>query len=71
MESMGADVMVRMGVAYADVLEGLEGKREFKNMAGQIPGFIGDERPGEQVGRIRVGAAAGLARGDRPYEELR
>lgn len=71
MSSMGADVMVRMGIVYADVLGGLDGQKQFKNMACQMPGYIGDEGHGEQVGRIRVGAAASLTGGDRRYEELR
>jgi hypothetical protein len=71
MGTMGADVMVRMGVVHADVLGGL-GDKEFETMASQIPGFVGDERPGETVGRIRAGAQAGLvADRERRYEALR
>jgi hypothetical protein len=48
------------------------GDKEFETMASQIPGFVGDERPGETVGRIRVGAQAGLvADRERRYEALR
>ncbi|KAF2677741.1 hypothetical protein K458DRAFT_436371 [Lentithecium fluviatile CBS 122367] len=60
--SLGADVMVRMGVVYTDVLGTTEGKKNFNNEAGKLPGFIGDENPEGEVGRIRVGAMAGLTR---------
>jgi hypothetical protein len=70
--SMGADVMLRMGVASADVLGATEGKNDFREATGKLPGYIGDERPGEVDGKMGMGAPHELSRKDgRAFEMLR
>lgn len=66
--SLGAEVMVRMGVVHAGVLGPTEGGEQLRGAAEGLPGFVGDETPGEAVGRIGVGAVKGLAR--TPYRDF-
>lgn len=61
-DHLGAEVMVRMGASYADVLSSAEGKDQWKQTAAACPGFIGDERPGEPIGVMKFGAVPGLSR---------
>ncbi|KAF1938824.1 hypothetical protein EJ02DRAFT_436865 [Clathrospora elynae] len=68
---LGAEVMVKMGTAYAEILGAAEGRGQWRQTAGACPGFVGDERAGDNVGRMRFGAVAGLSRvRDRQFEEL-
>ncbi|KAK7188375.1 uncharacterized protein CC84DRAFT_1123629 [Paraphaeosphaeria sporulosa] len=69
---MGSEVMLKMGMVYSDELARSETKQQWDRMVTTLPGFIGDERPVEEIGRMRLGAAAGLSRKrDRKFEILR
>lgn len=68
-DNMGAEVMVRLGTSYADKL-GDTSQRDWKRTLGELPGYIGDARPNEGIGRLQFGAGASL-RGTRSYEVLR
>ncbi|KAF9734774.1 hypothetical protein PMIN01_07677 [Paraphaeosphaeria minitans] len=68
---MGSEVMLKMGMVYSDELARSETKQQWDRMVTTLPGFIGDEMP-EEIGRMRLGAAAGLSRKrDRKFEILR
>lgn len=69
---MGAEVMVKMGTVYADVLGKAEGEAEWRQALQKLPGFIGDERPERETGRMQMGAVSGLRRTRwRRFEVLR
>lgn len=59
--TMGAEVMLKMGMVYSDALARSETKYQWKAAVGGLPGYIGDERPNEKIGRLRLGAPDGLA----------
>ncbi|KAF2742273.1 hypothetical protein M011DRAFT_374460, partial [Sporormia fimetaria CBS 119925] len=53
---LGSEVMISMGATYADVLSAAEGKKQWRQAAAACPGFIGDETPDEEIGRLAFGA---------------
>ena len=59
---LGAAAMVKAGTVYADILSAAEGDKQWKQTMAACPGFVGDERPTDSVGRIAFGAVAGLSR---------
>lgn len=61
-DTMGAEVMLKMGMVYSDTLAQSQTKKEWKETLNNLPGYISDEKPNEQVGRLGLGAAAGLSR---------
>lgn len=63
-KTMGAEVMLKMGMAYSDELASLETKRQWESTVTKMPGFIGDAKPSEAVGELQLGALAGLSRKD-------
>ncbi|CAN9102922.1 unnamed protein product [Alternaria alternata] len=68
---LGGEVMVKAGTVHADILSAAEGHRQWKQTMAACPGFVGDERPTDSVGRIAFGAVAGLSRlRDRKFETL-
>jgi hypothetical protein len=68
---LGAEVMVKAGTAYAEVLGAAEGSKQWKKAAAACKGFVGDEKAGGDIGRIAFGAAAGVSRKiDRKFEGL-
>jgi hypothetical protein len=68
---LGAEIMVKAGTAYAEVLCAAEGDAQWKNAAAACRGFVGDERACDEVGRMAFGASAGLDRKrDRKFEGL-
>ena len=70
--TMGAEVMLKMGMVYSDELARPHYEREWKETLDKLPGYIGDERPGEEIGRLGLGAPAGLSRrAGRRFELLR
>jgi hypothetical protein len=70
-QQLGAEIMVKAGTAYAEVLRATEGDAQWKNAAAACRGFVGDERAGSEVGRMAFGARAGLDRKrDRKFEGL-
>ncbi|KAJ4291821.1 hypothetical protein N0V90_009717 [Kalmusia sp. IMI 367209] len=69
---MGSAVMVRMGTVYADVLARSETDEQWRKAVTELPGFIGDDRPDDEVGCMRLGAASGLSTSrNRTFEVLR
>lgn len=69
---MGSEVMLKMGMVYADALGRAESKEQFERATRELPGFIGDDRPDQEVGRMRFGAQSGLSRlKNRKFEILR
>ncbi|CAN9135659.1 unnamed protein product [Alternaria alternata] len=68
---LGGEVMIKAGTIHADILSAAEGHRQWKQTMAACPGFVGDERPTDSVGRIAFGAVAGLSRlRDRKFETL-
>jgi hypothetical protein len=68
---LGAEMMVKAGTAYAEVLGAAEGDTQWKEAAAACKGFVGDERAGNEVGRMAFGAPAGLnTKKDREFEGL-
>jgi hypothetical protein len=59
---LGGEAMVKAGTVYADILSAAEGDKQWKQTMAACPGFVGDERPTDSVGRIAFGAVAGLSR---------
>lgn len=59
--------MMRLGAARAEefplMISSREGKRETEEVLGQIPGWVGDARPDDEVGVLAVGAIAPLRPG--------
>lgn len=69
---MGSEVMLKMGMVYWDELARSDTKEQWDRVVTMLPGFIGDERPEEAIGRMRLGAAAGLSRKkNKKFEILR
>jgi hypothetical protein len=70
--TMGSEVMLKMGMVYSDELVRSETEQQWEKAVTTLPGFIGDEKPVEEVGRMRLGATAGLSRKKgRKFEILR
>jgi hypothetical protein len=68
---LGAEIMVKAGTAYAEVLGAAEGDTQWKKAAAACKGFVGDERAGNEVGIMAFGAPAGLnTKKDRKFEQL-
>ncbi|KAH4014496.1 hypothetical protein HBI70_177560 [Parastagonospora nodorum] len=68
---LGAEIMVKAGTAYAEVLGAAEGDKQWKNAAAACKGFVGDERAGNEVGRMAFGAPTGLStKKERNFEGL-
>jgi len=68
---LGAEVMVKAGIAYAEVLGASEGEEQWINAAAACKGFVGDEKAGSEVGRMAFGAPTGLTtKKDRKFEGL-
>jgi hypothetical protein len=68
---LGAELMVKAGTVHADILSAAEGNKQWKQTMAACPGFVGDERPTDDVGRIAFGATASLSRKqDKKFEEL-
>lgn len=71
-DRMGSEIMLKMGMVYSDELARSETKHQWKMAVTKLPGFVGDERPEEAVGQLRLGAAASLSRvADKRFEALR
>ena len=71
-ETMGAEVMMKMGMVYSDVLSRSETEYQWERILNELPGFIGDDRPNDEVGRLRLGAMDGLSTApNRKFEVLR
>ncbi|KAL1598862.1 hypothetical protein SLS60_008005 [Paraconiothyrium brasiliense] len=69
---MGSEIILKMGMVYSDELARSETEDQWKRTVVRLPGYIGDERPEEVIGRLRFGAAAGLStKKDRRFEILR
>jgi hypothetical protein len=68
---LGAEAMVKMGMVYADQLGRADSEKEWDLAVNNLPGYIGDERPNEEIGRLRLGEMSGLGmRKGRKYEML-
>ncbi|KAL1801411.1 hypothetical protein ACET3X_001753 [Alternaria dauci] len=68
---LGGEAMVKAGTVFADLLSAAEGDQQWKQTMAACPGFVGDEKPADSVGRIAFGAVAGLSRlRDRKFEVL-
>jgi hypothetical protein len=68
---LGAELMVKAGTVHADILSAAEGNKQWKQTMAACPGFVGDERPTDDVGRIAFGATASVSRKqDKKFEEL-
>lgn len=68
---LGSMVMVKAGTAYAEILSAAEGDNQWKGIAAVCSGFIGDEKPDKNQGRMAFGAVAGVGtRYLRKYENL-
>ncbi|KAF2733407.1 hypothetical protein EJ04DRAFT_513193 [Polyplosphaeria fusca] len=65
-----SEILLRVGANYGEVLNG-SNKTTWKHDMRQLPGYIGDSRPKESVGRMEMGAVSGLGRGgSRKFEYL-
>ncbi|KAI4943207.1 hypothetical protein J4E91_009647 [Alternaria rosae] len=68
---LGAEFVAKAGTAHADILSAAEGDKQWKQTVAACPGFVGDEKPTDTVGRIAFGATAALSRRrDKQFEEL-
>jgi hypothetical protein len=68
---LGAEVLIKAGTQYAEVLGAVEGDKQWKEAAAACKGFVGDEKPSDELGRMVFGASAGLSRmRNRKYEGL-
>ena len=68
---LGAEFVAKAGTAHADILSAAEGEKQWKQTVAACPGFIGDEKPTDAVGRIAFGATAAVNGAlDRKFEEL-
>jgi hypothetical protein len=68
---LGAEIMIKAGMAHAEILSAAEGDKQWKHTIAACPGFVGDEKPEDNVGRIAFGAAATLSRSQgRQFEAL-
>jgi hypothetical protein len=68
---LGADFMVKAGTVHADILSAAEGDKQWKQTLAACPGFVGDDRPTDDVGRIAFGAKAAVSRlRDKKFEAL-
>lgn len=68
---LGAEFVVKAGTAHADILSAAEGDKQWKQTVAACPGFVGDEKPTDDVGRIAFGATAALSRTrGKKFEEL-
>ncbi|KAH3995464.1 hypothetical protein HBH68_165930 [Parastagonospora nodorum] len=68
---LGAEIMVKAGTAYAEILGATEGDKQWRNAAAACKGFIGDERAENEVGRMAFGAPMGLStKKERRFEGL-
>ncbi|KAI4684565.1 uncharacterized protein J4E84_006555 [Alternaria hordeiaustralica] len=68
---LGAELVVKAGTAHADILSAAEGDKQWKQTVAACPGFVGDEKPTDDVGRIAFGATAALSRTrGKKFEEL-
>ncbi|KAI4660901.1 uncharacterized protein J4E79_005469 [Alternaria viburni] len=68
---LGAEFVVKAGTAHADILSAAEGDKQWKQTVSACPGFVGDEKPTDDVGRIAFGATAALSTArDKKFEEL-
>jgi hypothetical protein len=67
----GSETMVKAKTAYVEVFCAAEGDAQWKNAAVACRGFVGDERAGDEVGRMAFGASAGLdSKRDPKFEGL-
>jgi hypothetical protein len=57
---LGAEIMVKAGMEYAEILGAAEGEKQWNNAAATCKGFVGDEKAGNEVGRLAFGAPTGL-----------
>jgi hypothetical protein len=68
---LGAQYMIKAGTAHAGALRSAEGASQWQATVAACPGFVGDERPNDRVGRMAFGAKAGLSNGSqKAFEEL-
>ena len=68
---LGAEFVAKAGTAHADILSAAEGDKQWKQTVAACPGFVGDEKPTDDVGRIAFGATAALIRTrGKKFEEL-
>jgi hypothetical protein len=68
---LGAEIMVKAGTAYTEVLGAAEVDKQWKKAVSSCKGYIGDEKPSYDVGRMAFGTPAGLSTvRDRKYEGL-
>jgi hypothetical protein len=68
---LGADFMVKAGTVHADILSAAEGDKQWKQTLAACPGFVGDERPTDNVGRIAFGAKVAVSTlRDKKFEAL-
>lgn len=57
---LGSMVMVKAGTAFAEILSAAEGDNQWKENSAVCSGFIGDEKPDNNQGRVAFGAVAGV-----------
>lgn len=67
-KTLGAEAMLQVGMAHAIPLSSAE--KAWRKEAGRLPGYIGDARPGGDVGLMEMGAKTKLT-SHRKYELLR